>query len=137
MLMESIRKDMFEAKKVKDKVKANLLSTLFSEIFTESKRGHELTEEDELRIIKKFIKNIDETMALNIPEESRTQFKTEKSILETYLPKQLTKDEVEKIVTDMVAQGKTMKDIMPFFKLNYSGQYDGRMVNEIVKSKTT
>jgi uncharacterized protein YqeY len=137
MLMDAIRKDMFEAKKVKDTVKANLLSTLFSEIFTLSKSGKELTEEDELKIIRKFLKNIDETLALDIPEGTKTKLKSEKEILESYLPKQLNKDEIEKIVAGLVAEGKGMKDIMPHFKENYPGKYDGRTVSEIVKSKTT
>lgn len=135
--MDAIRKDMFEAKKVKDTVKSNLLSTLFSEIFTLSKSGKELTEEDELKIIRKFLKNIDETLALDIPEATKTKLKSEKEILESYLPKQLSKDEIEKIVAELVAEGKGMKDIMPYFKEKYSGKYDGRTVSEIVKSKTT
>ncbi len=136
MLIESIRKDMFEAKKVKDTVKANLLSTLYSEIFTLSKSGKELTNEDELKIIKKFQKNIEETLALEIPEDTKAKLKTEKEILDGYLPKQLSKEEIEKIVSAMVAEGKGVKEIMPFFKENYSGKYDGRTVNEIIKSKT-
>src|SRR5690242_1413669 len=124
MLMETIRKDMFEAKKVKDTVKSNLLSTLFSEIFTLSKSGKEMTEEDELKIVRKFLKNIDETLALEIPEETKSKLKTEKEILEHYLPKQLSREEIDKVVTELVGQGKTMKDIMPYFKEHYSGQYE-------------
>lgn len=137
MLLETIRKDMFEAKKAKDTVKANLLSTLFSEIFTQSKNGKEMTEEDEQKIIKKFAKNIDETLGLDIKDDTRAKLEAEKQILLTYMPKQLEKDEVEKLVSGLIAEGKTMKDIMPFFKQNYSGMYDGKMVSEIVKSKTT
>ncbi len=137
MLMDSIRKDMFEAKKAKDTVKANLLSTLFSEIFTLSKSGKELAAEDELKIIRKFLKNIDETLAFDIPDSTKTKLNTEKGILEGYLPQQLSKEEIEKIVADLVADGKGMKDIMPYFKENYSGKYDGRTVSEIVKSKTS
>ena len=98
MLMDTIRKDMFEAKKAKETVKANLLSTLFSEIFTLSKSGKELTDEDELKIISKFVKNIDETLALDIPPETRTKLDSEKLILAQYLPSQLTGDEIENIV---------------------------------------
>jgi uncharacterized protein YqeY len=35
----------------------------------------------------------------------------------------------------MLSEGKQMKDIMQYFKENYSGMYDGRAVNEAVKSK--
>lgn len=133
MLMETIRKDMFEAKKAKDTIKANLLSTLFSEIFTLSKSGREINEDDELKIIRKFLKNIDETLAFEIPADKKTVLETEKQILIAYLPKQLGIEEIEKIVKEKIAEGKTMKDIMPFFKENYSGRYDGKTVSDTVK----
>ncbi len=40
-----------------------------------------------------------------------------------------------KIVSEQVAGGKAMKDIMGYFKENYNGQYDGRMVSEMIKIK--
>ena len=126
---------MQEAKKNKEVLKANLLSTLYAEIFTLSKSGKELTEDDEIRIIKKFVKNIDETLALEITEEQKTRLNSEKEILESYLPKQLGKEETEKIVDEMISQGKVMKDIMAFFKENYTGRYDGRTVSEIIRAK--
>lgn len=136
MLLETIRQHMREAKMAKDTVKSNLLSTLYGEMFTQSKNGKEMTEEDELKIIRKFMKNADETLALDIPEDTKAKLRTEKEILEAYLPKQLGRDEIDKIVTEMVSQGKTVKEIMPFFKEKYQGMYDGKTVNEIIKSKT-
>jgi len=82
MLIEKIRSDMHEAKKTKDLLRSNLLSTLYAEMFTLSKSGKELTEEDEIKVIKKFIKNTDETLALDIPEDKKLKFKNEKENLE-------------------------------------------------------
>ena len=135
MLLDDIKKDMFNAKKEKDSFKSNLLSALYSEIYILSKSGKEVTDEDSVKMIKKFIKNIDETLALDIPEASRKKYQSEKTILRTYLPKQLSSDEVEKIVSELLAQGKNMKDVMAHFKENYQGQYDGRTVSETVKKK--
>lgn len=135
MLIEKIRPDMQEAKKNKEVLRANLLSTLYAEIFTLSKSGKELTEDDEIRVIKKFIKNIDETLALEITEEKKSSLNSEKEILESYLPKQMSREETEKIVDEMISQGKVMKDIMAYFKENYMGRYDGRTVSEIVRAK--
>ena len=137
MLIETIRKDMQDAKRIKETLKANLLSTLYAEIFTLSKSGKELTEEDEIRIIRKFIKNTDETLAFDITPEAKEKLLAEKKILEAYLPSQLSKEEIDKIVGEMTAGGKTIKDIMPFFKENYSGRYDGRTVSEAIKSKSS
>jgi len=127
---------MREAKMAKDTLKANLLSTLYAEMFTQSKSGKPMTEEDEIKIIRKFIKNADDTIALDVPDDTKNKLKKEKEILESYLPKQLSREEIEKIVTEMVSQGKTVKDIMPFFKEKFTGMYDGKTVNEIIKSKS-
>ena len=135
MLIEQVRNDMHEAKKVKDVIKANLLSTLYAEMFTQSKSGKPFTEEDSVKIIKKFIKNTDETLSFDIPEDARKKYSIEKQILESYLPKQMTKEEIEKEVDRLIGEGKVMRDIMAFFKENHSGRYDGKTVNEIVRAK--
>lgn len=135
MLMEDIRKDMFNAKKEKDTLKANLLSSLYSDMFNLTKSGKDYAEEDSMKIIKKYIKTIDENLTLDIPAESKDKFHKEKAILESYLPKQISKEEIEKIVTELLSSGRQMKDIMQHFKENYSGQYDGRTVSETVKAK--
>jgi uncharacterized protein YqeY len=135
MLMEKVRNDMHDAKKVRNTLKSNLLSTLYSEMFTQSKSGKLYTEEDSIKIIKKFIKNADETLALDIPETAKEKYTAEKKILEGYLPKQLSKEEIEKMVDKLLGEGKVMKDIMGHFKENYAGQYDGKTVSETIRSK--
>lgn len=135
MLIEVVRNDMHEAKKQKDILKSNLLSILYTEMFTLSKSGRELTEEDSIKIVKKFIKNCEETLTLDIPEESRKKYLAEKQILLGYLPNQLSAEEIEKTVTQMVGEGKVMKDIMAYFKENYTSKYDGKTVSDIVKLK--
>jgi uncharacterized protein YqeY len=137
MLIEQVRNDMHEAKKSKDLLKANLLSTLYSEMFTQSKNGKPFTEDDSIKIIKKFIKNTDETLSFDIPEDARKKYTTEKQVLESYLPKQMSKEEIEKEVTQLMSEGKAMKDIMAYFKENHSGIYDGKTVSDIVKAKQT
>ena len=135
MLIEKVREDMHEAKKQKDLLKSNLLSTLYAEMFTLSKSGKELTEEDSVKIVRKFIKNSEETLALDIPEDSKTKYLAEKKILLGYLPSHLTAEEIENNVTKLVGEGKIMKDIMGYFKENYAGRYDGKIVSDLVKLK--
>ncbi|AXI99642.1 hypothetical protein CYPRO_0355 [Cyclonatronum proteinivorum] len=64
----------------------------------------------------------------------------ELAIIEAYLPKQLTKDEIEAIVSEVIAQtgasgmkdmGKVMGQLMPKVK----GKADGKLVNTVVKEK--
>jgi uncharacterized protein YqeY len=62
----------------------------------------------------------------------------EVAFLEVYLPQQLAKDEVEKIVREIIAQtgaqgakdmGKVMKALMPVL----AGRADNKLVSELVK----
>lgn len=125
---------MQSAKMAKETTKANLLSTLYAEIFTQSKSGKEMTENDEIKIIRKFIKNADETLSFDITPEAKAKLHEEKKILEAYLPGQMSRQEIETIVKELVAEGKTIKEIMPLFKEKYNGRYDGKTVSEAVKS---
>ena len=63
----------------------------------------------------------------------------EVAFLEVYLPQQLAKDEVEKIVREIIAQtgaqgakdmGKVMKALVPLI----AGRADNKLVSELVKS---
>ncbi len=135
MLIDRVRNDMHEAKKAKETLKSNLLSTLYGEMFTQSKSGKPYNNEDSIKIIKKFLKNAEETLALDIPETARQKYNEEKQILLGYLPQQLAADEIEKIVTQSISEGKIMKDIMGYFKENYSGRYDGKIVSDMVRAK--
>ncbi len=135
MLIDKIRDEIHEAKKAKETLKSNLLSTLYGEMFTQSKSGKPYSDEDSIKIIKKFIKNAEETLALDIPDTARQKYNEEKQILLGYLPQQLTAEEIAKIVVQSISEGKIMKDIMGYFKENYTGRYDGKVVSDMVRSK--
>ena len=63
----------------------------------------------------------------------------EVSVLEVYLPQQMAREEIEKIVREVIAQtgaqgakdmGKVMKALVPLF----AGRADNKLVSELVKS---
>ena len=66
----------------------------------------------------------------------------ELSYLEPYLPTQLSEQEIEKAITDLISEmgasgmkdfGNVMKEMMS----RYQGQVDGKVVNGIIKTKLT
>lgn len=79
--------------------------------------------------IKSMIKNASETNSLN---------DNELTILNRYLPKQMTEDDLSNIVVDFIVDSgldniKDMGKVMTHLKDNYSGQYDGKLASTIVK----
>lgn len=63
---------------------------------------------------------------------------TEIAILEGYLPKQLSRDEIRAEVEQLIAQhGKEFKRVMPLAAQAMRGRAEGRLVNEVVRELTS
>lgn len=127
---------MLNAKKAADKNKASLLTTLYAEAVKvgKDKDNRLSTDEETLAVIKKFLKGVDETLqALNNEGTAVQIFLSERSILNSYLPQQLDREELEDIIGPLHMQGKNMGEIMKHLKENYAGLYDGKLASEIVK----
>lgn len=136
--------DMVQAMKSNDTLKRDTLRFSLSEIKKEridSKK--ELTDADVIKIIKNGIKKRQD--AIELFKQGNRQDLAEKTqkeieIFNVYLPKQLSAEETEKIVADIITKlgisspkdtGKIMKEIMS----NYGSQIDGKTVSQIVAAK--
>jgi len=142
-MLATIRKDLFEAKKNHDTLRSNLLSTLLGEATAVGKNAgnRESTPEEVMQVVRKFIKNIDETIALLEKEGKPTdKEKAEKAILEGYLPKQMTPEELGRAIDEIIAalperSPKMMGQVMAALKERYAGRYDGKTASQMVKEK--
>jgi len=126
-LREQINKDYMTAFKEKNTVAKNLLSVIKGEIQTTEKNvGSELSDEDVIKILQKSAKSLKEMVA-----SGSEQAKEELIIVEAYLPKQMSKDEVTQKVTELVNSGITqMGAIMKEFSTLPA---DKKMVSEVVR----
>jgi uncharacterized protein YqeY len=73
---------------------------------------------------------------LNIPNISENMValaQHEKSIVEKYLPKQLTADEIRNIIQLLGGAQVNLGDIMKHLKERYSGQYDGKVASTVAR----
>lgn len=144
-LLQQIQADSLAARKNRETDKATLLVTLYSEAANVGKNsGNRLTTDTEtVAVIKKFLKGIEETIEVTKSDQTSNRYQIaldEKVILEKYLPKQLTSDELRVIITAYV---ETLPDKSPkqigvvskFLKENYSGQYDGSVGASIIKER--
>lgn len=143
-LAEQIEKDVIMAMKAKDPVKVSTLRMLKSALgnyLIQSKKD-KADDQEVLGIITKQAKQRRESVE-SFEKAGRKDLadkeRTELAILETYLPKQLTDDElraaVQAAITASGAQssadmGKLMKNLMPAVQ----GKADGKRVQEVVKS---
>ena len=143
-LSEKIASDLKAAMKSGQRTRVDVLRMLKAQIKnTEIEKGRELTEEEEIQVLQSAAKKRKEAMELyekgGRPELAAKE-KEELAIIETYLPKQMSRQEVEAVVSAIISEvrassvkdlGKVMKAAMGQLR----GKADGKVVQEIVRSK--
>ncbi len=142
-LKEKIQQDIKQAMKEKDQVRLSTLRLLMAEIQNrEIDAGEELDEPEILSIVQKAAKQRKESIEQYKKggrEELAAKEEQELGILESYLPQQLSREELESIVREAIEKcgatspkemGKVMKEVMPKVK----GRADGKEVNALVRA---
>jgi uncharacterized protein len=144
LLLEKIENDIKTALKAGDEITKNTLRMVKTDIMTEkAKTGKDLNEEQILEVIGRAAKKRKEAMAeftkagradLSSKEES------ELAIIELYLPKQLSEEEITSIINERLTanpsvtqkeMGRFMGELMKELK----GRADGTIVRKILSSK--
>ncbi len=149
-LKEKISADAITALKKKDKDTLGVLRMIKSKILelevqlrVKKGKDYQLADEETQGVISSYAKQRKQSIDA-YTEAGRMdladQEKKELEILSRYLPKQLSREEVDKLVeaaieatgaSSMQDIGKVMKELMPMLK----GAADGKMVNEAVRSR--
>ena len=143
-LSEQIMSDMKEAMKARNKVRLNTVRMIKSALMNEKiKAGHDLTAEEELTVLSREKKqreeSIEEFTKAN-RKDLADETKQELAIVESYLPKQMTQEELNQAVSSAIAEvnaqgksdfGKVMKVLMPKIK----GKADGKAASDVVRKQ--
>lgn len=143
--IEEVRGAMVQAMKAGDKETKETLSLLLSALKNKAidKRA-DLTEEEEVQVILKEIKQTKETLELtpadrtDIIEECTKRI----AILEQYAPKMMDEAEIGDVITAVLSElgidapvpqdkGRIMKELMPRVK----GKADGKLVNQVLMGR--
>lgn len=143
-LFDQISEDIKAAMKARDKVRLETLRNI-KKVFIEAKTApganDELDDAAALKIIQKLTKQGRET-ARTYTDNSRQDLADEElaqvAVMEEYLPKQLSPEEIEKAVKDIIAQtgAASMKDmgkVMGMAGKLLAGKADGKAISTIVK----
>ena len=145
--IEEVRTAMYAAMKAKDKDTKDTLSLLLAALKNKAidKRA-DLTEEEEVQVILKEIKQTKESLEMTPSDRTDMieECKRRLAVLETFAPKMMDADEIKAVVESVLSElgitaptakdkGRIMKELMPKVK----GKADGKLVNEIVGSYMT
>ena len=143
MLKEKLLQDLKEAMKNKDVNKKNAVQMVRTGILQiEKDKGIEVTDEQILGIIAKEVKIRKDSLSEYEKADRQDlieQVTEEIKALETYLPKQLSDEELTEEVKKIIAQvgATSMKDmgtVMKEAKKTIGARADGKRINEVVKS---
>ncbi len=141
MLKELLKKDEISAMKARDKARVNILRLVNSDIKAYEVNNRETIEDDQIiKIVEKNIKQNKEALEYAIQANNEEKIKEGNfaiEVLTPYLPKQLSDEEVQKMLKEIISNGmykmsdmgKIMKEIMPMV----NGKFDRSKINPMVK----
>jgi hypothetical protein len=141
-LKETLDSDYVVAMKAKDKLRVSTIRLMLAEIKNEEiAKRDKLDEEELLGIVAREARKRRESIA-EFEKGGRQDLvdkeKRELTLIEAYLPEQLTEEEVRSMVDETIEEvgaasaadlGKVMGKLMPRLK----GKFDGKKANQIVR----
>lgn len=142
-LKTQINEDLKGAMKSGDKVRLETVRSIRALILEFEKSGadHEMTPEEELQLLTSAAKKRKESIEQFIKggrNELAEKETAELKIIEAYLPKQLTKEEIleeiKKIALEVGAKAKEdFPKLMPVAVKSLKGRADGKVIKELVE----
>lgn len=136
-LLEKIKSDSLTARKARNIVLSGVLTTLYSEASMVGKNdgNRSSTDEEVVKVVKKFLKNASETMnhIKNADSIAYNDLHDECMVYQSYLPKQLTSEELAEKINSLLSSGNNIGQIMKNLKENYAGRYDAKLASQIAK----
>ena len=142
MLKEKLMEDLKNSMKNKNEIRKNTVQMVRAAILQiEKDKGIQVEDDKILEIIAKevktkkdFLKDFEKAQRQDLIDQTNKEIE----ILQEYLPKQLTKEEIkeklEKIISDLGATSmKDMGAIMKEAKAQIGTSADGKTINEVAK----
>jgi uncharacterized protein len=144
-LTQQISEDLKLAMKAGDRNRIDTLRMVRAQILEFEKKGgsKEMTSDDELALLSTAVKKRKESIEqyekagrMDLVEKEAAEV----AIITEYLPKQMSREDAEKIIFAIIEQAgaatsKDMGKVMPLIMKELKGRIDGKTINEIVKSK--
>lgn len=143
-MKEELLNELKVAMREKDEVKKNTITLLRAAILqVEKDTQKELSSEEMLAIVAKEVKKRKESIEDYKKAERQDIVETlekEIEILSKYLPKQLSKEEIEALVEESIKKvgaenQRQMGLVMQDLKAKIAGKADGKIVSQIVREK--
>ena len=145
-LIEKINIELKEAMLIKDKSRLESLRAIKTSLTLHQisiSSNNSVTKEDEIKILQKLVKQRRESANIYIDQNRPDLAQIEEAqadFISTFLPEQLTNQEIEAIVSKVIKESKSigLKDmgkVIGIVVKKIEGRADGKTVSNIVKQK--
>jgi uncharacterized protein len=142
MVLNQLQNKINEALKAGEADKVSTYRMLLSALKNEQiAKQHELSEEEEMGVIKRQLKQREEAVEAyknaGRAEQAESEQK-EAELLKEFLPEQMDSGAVEVVVDEVISEMGDVKDfglVMKNVMVKLKGQADGKIISEIVKKK--
>jgi uncharacterized protein len=142
-LEANIQKDLMAAMKAKDEAALRTIRAIKSAILIVKTDGSgiALNEESEMKLLQKMVKQRKDSLSI-FEQQGRTELakieRDEIAIIEGYLPKQMSVEDIEVIVKNVIAETgavgmKDMGKVMGAANKALAGQAEGAVISGVVK----
>lgn len=144
MLIDNLQSDLKQAQLARDEVRVLTLRLLLSEIKnTQIQKGNELSDAEIISVIQKEAKKRRESIESfknGGRDDLAQKEEAELVLLQTYLPAQLSAEELTKIVEEAITElGVTSKQdmgkVMGIVMNKVAGRADGGLISQLVKER--
>ncbi len=146
LLIEKINIELKQAMLIKDKSRLESLRAIKTSLTLHQSSissNNSVTKEDEIKILQKLVKQRRESTKIYIDQNRPDLAQIEEAqadFISTFLPEQLTNQEIEAIVSKVIKESKSigLKDIGKVIGIvvkMIEGRADGKTVSNIVKQK--
>ncbi|HJP64584.1 MAG TPA: GatB/YqeY domain-containing protein [Mucilaginibacter sp.] len=144
MLINQIDQDIKQAMLGKQEARLRGLRAVKSALLlarTEKGASEDISQETEIKVLQKLIKQRKESAEIYKQQNREDLYKIEAEemeVIETYLPKQMDRSEVETYLKDLISRVgagsiKDMGKVMGAANKELAGKADGRTISELVK----
>lgn len=136
MISVNVYNDMILAMKEQRKTDKDVLSLLYSKIKNKAieTKQSQLDDTESIRIIQKFIKELEDEIALNEKvnrNEVVERLTSQKNFISKYLPTMMSEDEIKSEIEKLT--DISIPSVMKHFKTNFQGKVDMSLVNKIAR----
>lgn len=140
-LVDKINEDIKAAMLAKEKEKLEAIRAIKSALLLAQTSGEAVSEETEIKLLQKLVKQRRESAEIYKTQNREDLLKAEifqAEIIEAYLPKQMSKDEVKSVIAAIIKETgvtnvKEMGKIMGVASKQLAGKADNKTISEVIK----